>query len=74
MHMLGYGVNQDIKKAMDYFEKPGMETDARALNAIGYIYYTAPEIFDKDKAKQSLFGGIRKDPVKAFKKFKSAAN
>ena len=49
--MLGYGVNQDIKKAMDYFEKPGMETDARALNAIGYIYYSAPEIFDKDKAK-----------------------
>ena len=50
-----------------------MEKDHKALNAIGYIFYTAPEIFDKDMAKLNLFGSIRKDVAKAFKSFKKAA-
>ena len=72
--MLGYGVPQNIQKALEYFEKPGMEKDPRALNAIGYIYHQAPEIFDKDLAKLNLFGNVRKDNVKAFKNFKAAAS
>jgi len=73
MNMLGYGREQNIPKALQCFEKPGMEKDPRALNAIGYIYHSAPEVFDKDSAKLNLFRGIRKDGQKALKSFKAAA-
>lgn len=51
-----------------------MDKDPRALNAVGYIYFHAPEVFEKDTNKLRLFGTIRKDLKEAFKKFKAAAH
>lgn len=48
MNLLGLGREQNIETALQYFEKPGMEKNPRALNAIGYIFYHAPEVFDND--------------------------
>ena len=51
-----------------------MEKNPRALNAIGYIYYHAPDVFDSDQAKLNIFGSIRKDLQKAYISFKKAAH
>ena len=51
-----------------------MDKDPRALNAVGYIYFHAPEVFEKDSTKLRLFGTIRKDLKEAFKKFKAASH
>ena len=51
-----------------------MDKDPRALNAVGYIYFHAPEVFEKDTNRLRLFGTIRKDLKEAFKKFKAAAH
>lgn len=48
MNLLGLGREQNIETALEYFEKPGMEKNPRSLNAIGYIFYHAPEVFDND--------------------------
>jgi chaperonin cofactor prefoldin len=36
----------DIQKAMNYFEK--IPDDASSLNAIGVLYYQAPEYLEPD--------------------------
>jgi hypothetical protein len=56
MNLLGLGRKQNIEEALYYFERPGMEKNPRALNAIGFIYYHAPEVFDNDQAKLNMFG------------------
>ena len=61
INLLGLGRKQDIEESLHYFEKPGMEKNPRALNAIGYIYYHAPDVFDNDQAKLNTFGSIIKD-------------
>lgn len=73
MNLLGQGVPQNIELALSYFEMPVMEKDPRALNAVGYIYFYAPDTFDKDTALLNLFGNIRRDKKKAYKSFKAAA-
>jgi TPR repeat protein len=59
---------------LEFFESKGMEKDPRALNAIGYIYYVAPNVFEKDPALLNFFGNIRKDLQKAYASFKKAAH
>ena len=61
MNLLGQGRAQNIELALKYFEKPAMEKDPRALNARGYIYYHAPDVFETDPAQLNLFGKVRKD-------------
>jgi len=51
-----------------------MEKDPRALNARGYIYYHAPDLFETDPALLNLFGKVRKDLQKALVCFKKAAH
>ena len=33
MHLLGYGRDQDIPKALEYFDNESLQKDARAMNA-----------------------------------------
>jgi hypothetical protein len=40
--------------------------DPRSLNALAYLYYYAPDVFDKDLSKIKLFGKIKKDNQKVF--------
>jgi len=51
-----------------------MEKDPRALNACGYIYYHAPDVFETDPAQLHIFGKVRKDLQKALRSFKKAAH
>lgn len=51
-----------------------MEKNPRALNAKGYIYFHAPDNFEKDPAQLNLFGSIRKDLKQAYINFKKAAH
>lgn len=66
MNLLGLGRNQDIEKAFDYFQTSADLKDPRSLNALAYIYYYAPDFFDKDLGKINIFGKIKKDNQKAF--------
>ena len=61
MNLLGFGRKQDIEKAFNYFMISSELKDPRSLNALAYIYYYAPDIFDKDTAKINLFGKIKND-------------
>ena len=74
MNLLGYGRDQDIELALEYFQKPVMVKDPRALNAIGYIYYHAPGVFEKDPAIMAAFGSIRQNLGQAYLHFKKAAH
>lgn len=38
-----------------------MAKDPRALNAIGYIYFNAPGVFEKDPAINNAFGLIKQN-------------
>ena len=40
---------------------------------MGYIYFNAPDIFEKDPVKTYAFGGIRRDEKKAKELFKKAS-
>lgn len=51
-----------------------MAKDPRALNAAGYIYYHAPDIFETDPAQLAVFGRVRRDLKKALISFKKAAH
>lgn len=48
IYLLGLGVEVDIPKALVHFEIA--KNDTRAINAIGYIYFKAPDVFEKDPA------------------------
>ena len=74
MNLLGHGCEQNIEKALHYFNQPGMEKNPRALNAKGYIYFHAPDNFERDPAQLNLFGSIRKDLKQAYINFKKAAH
>jgi TPR repeat protein len=48
--------------------------ETRSYNALGYIYYTAPDYFETDPVAISKYGAIRRDYAKAKSYFiKSAA-
>ena len=51
MNMLGLipGQEADIEVAVKHYTKAG--DDARALNALGVVYYIAPDIFESDPTR-----------------------
>ena len=65
--MLGLVEDQppNAAKAVSYLQKAG--DDPRALNALGVIYYIAPEIFETDPVRLSGFAGIKRDVKKALR-------
>jgi TPR repeat protein len=71
--MLGLGVQVDIPKALSHFEVTLPKNDSRSINAIGYIYFKAPDIFEKDPALTNPYGSIRKDLKKAKQYFERAS-
>lgn len=44
LNLYGLGIPTNVELAYDYFTKS--EKDHRSLNALGYIYITAPILFD----------------------------
>ena len=54
IYLLGLGVDSNIPKAHDHFQKA--QNDSRALNGLGYIYFKAPEYLEKDPKKLYEFG------------------
>lgn len=73
MYMLGLGVQIDIPTALSHFETTIPKNDTRSINAIGYIYFKAPDIFEKDRALTNPYGSIRRDLKKAKQYFEKAA-
>lgn len=73
LYLYGLGVDVNVERALDYFVKS--ETDARSLNAIGYIYVSAPDVFDNtDPLKSLQYGSIFKNLKTGEKYFTQAAN
>jgi len=72
MSLLGLACEKNVTDAVLHFEIA--EADAHALNALGVIYYGAPDIFEKDPSRTYAFGKIRKDVKKARKYFERASN
>lgn len=72
IYLMGLGVNSDIPKALSHFEIA--KNDSRAINSIGYIYFKAPDYFEKDPALLSKYGSLRRDLKKAKDMFEKAAS
>ena len=72
IYLLGLGVPVNAQKALGHFEIA--KNDSRAINAIGYIYFKAPDIFEQDPALTNRFGSIRRDLKKARDYFQKAAD
>lgn len=51
MNLLGYGRDQNIEAAAELFKRKELEKDPRALNALGFIYYSAPKPLEQDPVK-----------------------
>lgn len=49
----------NVSKAITFFEKS--VNDSRALNALGYIYYEAPDYLETNQVLLARFGRIRKN-------------
>ena len=56
---------------MHYFEQAG--DDPSSTNALGVIYQSAPDVFEKDPVRLSGYGKIRKDTKKARTYFDNAS-
>ena len=59
MYRIGYGVNQDHTKAMDYFQRGAQQGNARCMFMLG-VYYSTSQV-------------VAEDQKKAFKYFQKAA-
>jgi len=74
--MLGLGQDgkseKDIEKAMSYFEKIS-DKDPAAMNAIGVLYYQAPDVFETDPVKLHGWGGYKRDVKKSWKFLEKSA-
>ena len=71
IYLLGLGVQKDIEKAATFFEVN--KNDSRSLNALGFIFFKAPDVFEQDPALKNTYGSIRRDMKKAKRLFESAA-
>eukprot|EP00347_Sterkiella_histriomuscorum_P014767 403359608 len=72
MHLNGLGMPVNVEAAMQYFVRAG--NDSKAQNALGYVYYTAPDYFETDPVLLSKYGQIRQSYALAKDNFvKSAA-
>jgi TPR repeat protein len=74
--MLGLGQEdtkeKDITKAMSYFDKIS-DKDPAAMNAIGVLYYQAPDLFETDPVKLHGWGGLKRDIKKSWKFLEKSA-
>ena len=57
IYLLGLGVDVNAELAFKYFKI--IEEDGNALNALGYIYYMAPDYLSQDTVLKKQFGSIR---------------
>jgi TPR repeat protein len=57
MNLHGLGGRIDIERALEFFKRA--QNDSKAINAIGYIYYTAPDFLEIDPVILSKYGKIR---------------
>lgn len=66
MNALGLipGKEADADAAVKHYKRAG--EDARAYNALGVIYYVAPDPFEIDPTKTAGFKSIRRDRKKAL--------
>jgi TPR repeat protein len=71
MYLLGLGVEINIERALSYFESS--TKDSRSLNAIGYIYFKAPDYLEMDPAIMLKYGSIRRNTKKAKEYFEKSA-
>ena len=74
MHMLGIvpGKEADADLAVRHYIRAG--DDARAMNALGVIYYVAPDPFETDPSALLGFKSIRRDRKKALSLLEKAAD
>ena len=74
MNMLGLipGKDADADVALKHYLKAG--DDHRAYNALGVIYYIAPDPFETDPTKLAGFKSIRRDRTKALRYLRLAAD
>ena len=70
--LLGLGQDPNVPAAIPFFEKA--KNDSRAINALGYIYFKAPDFFEKDPVILNKYGSIRRDHKKAKVLFEKAAS
>lgn len=73
MALLGLGQEKDVQKAIEYFEVAA-ETDPHAQNALGVIYYGAPDHFEQDLQRLLEFGPVKRDIKRSKKYLEKAAN
>ena len=72
IYLYGLGVDIDVMRAYDHFVIS--ENDHRSLNALGYIYATAPKLFDtSDPVRSKQYGSITNDMKKDEKYFLQAS-
>lgn len=73
MYLQGLGIPINVQKSMSFFEKGIAFNDSRSLNALGYIYYEAPDYLEIDPVKLSKFGSVRGNLKKAKDYFLKAS-
>ena len=73
MHMLGLipGQEPDADIAVKHYQRAG--DDPRAQNALGVIFYVAPDPFETDPTKLAGFKSVRRDRKKSAQLLKLAA-
>ena len=71
IYLLGLGVQKDMEKAVKYFETN--KNDSRSINALGFIYFKAPDVFEQDPVLKNTYGSIRRDIKRAKRYFEQAA-
>lgn len=67
MHMLGLVPGQEDEPNLDLAVKHYLRAndDVRAMNALGVIYYIAPDPFETNPERLAGFKAIRRDRKKA---------
>jgi TPR repeat protein len=63
INLLGLGTEIQMEKSLEYFSHA--KNDSGALNAIGFIYFSAPDYFDTDPVQKYKYGSIYKNIKKA---------
>lgn len=74
MNMIGLvpGKEPDADLAVKYYTRAG--DDARAMNALGVIYYIAPDPFERDPQRLAGFKSVRQDRKKSLSYLEKAAD
>ncbi len=67
LYLNGLGVKSNMTRAISHFER-GVN-DSRALNALGYIYFEAPDFLETDPVLLTKFGRVRRNHKKAKELF-----